>query len=158
MYIQKFVGVCTCLCACACSKDYIYNYIHAYIHYMYTVGVKKKFRIPFRRTVVVQLKNGGKKVRRLLKNGRSIRPRYRFNLSRSPCVSLKNRLSNKTFLFFVYRLQRRSFSGLKKIEAILFEVVSRRIVSSTTAQYRRFLDVRAFSGLDFFYYWRSISS
>ncbi len=26
---------------------------------MHTVGVKKKFRIPFRRTAVAQLKNGG---------------------------------------------------------------------------------------------------
>ena len=63
--------------------------------------------------------------------------------------NIKKRLSNKTFRFFVYRLQRRSFSGLKKIEAVLFEVVSQRIVSSTTIQYRRFLDVRASSGLDF---------
>ncbi len=57
--------------------------------YACTVGVKKKFRIPFRRTAVAKLKNGGKTVRRMLKNGRSVRPRYRFNLSRSPYVSLK---------------------------------------------------------------------
>ncbi len=56
---------------------------------VHTVEDKKKFRIPFRRTAVAQLKNGGGTVRRLLKNGRSVRPRYRFNLSRSPYVSLK---------------------------------------------------------------------
>ncbi len=56
---------------------------------IHTVGDTEKFRIPFRRTAVARLKNGGKTVRRLLKNGRSIRPRYRFNLSRSPYVSLK---------------------------------------------------------------------
>ncbi len=50
---------------------------------------QKKFRIPFRRTAVAKLKNGGETVRRMLKNGRSVRPRYRFNLSRSPYVSLK---------------------------------------------------------------------
>ncbi len=35
--------VCMCVCMYVC-----------------TVGVKKKFRIPFRRTAVAQLKNGGK--------------------------------------------------------------------------------------------------
>ncbi len=54
-----------------------------------TVGVKKKYRIPFRRTAFAKLKNGQKTVRRLLKNGRSVRPHYRFNLSRSLYVSLK---------------------------------------------------------------------
>ena len=38
---------------------YIY-YIYIYIYiYIYTVEDKKKFRIPFRRTAVVRLKNGG---------------------------------------------------------------------------------------------------
>ncbi len=51
-----------------------------------TVGVQKKLRILFRRTAVAKLK---KRYARMLKNGRSVRPRYRFNLSRSPYVSLK---------------------------------------------------------------------
>ncbi len=38
--------------------------------------------------------------------------------------------------FFVYRLLRRSFSGTN----VLFEVVSQKTVSSTTAQFRCFLD------------------
>ncbi len=72
---------------------------------------------------------------------------YRFNISRSPHASLqrniKNRLSNKTFRFLCLQAPE------KKFEAVLFEVVSRRIVGSTTAQYQCFLDVRTFSGLDF---------
>ncbi len=40
-------------------------------------------------TAVARLKNGGETVRLLLKNGRSVRPRYHFYLSRSPYVSLK---------------------------------------------------------------------
>ncbi len=77
----------------------------------HTVEDKIKFRIPLRRTAVAPIK---KRVRRLVKNDHSVRPRYRLNLSCSSYVSLKeekNRLSNKTFRFFVYRLQRRSFSG-----------------------------------------------
>ncbi len=62
---------------------------HTQTRVISTVGDTEKFRIPFRRTAVAQLKNGGETVRRLLKNGRSVRPRYRFNLSRSPYVSLK---------------------------------------------------------------------
>ncbi len=54
-----------------------------------TVGDTEKFRIPFRRTAIARLKNGEKTVRRLLKNSRSVLARYRFNLSRSPYVSLK---------------------------------------------------------------------
>ncbi len=101
-----------------------------------TVGVKKKFRIPFRRTAVAQLINGEKTVRRLLKNGRSVRP-----------LKIVYPIKRSDFLFTGSR--EAELFGLKKIEAVLFKVVSRRIVSSTTAQYRRFLDVRAFSGLDF---------
>ncbi len=56
---------------------------------IHTVGDTEKFRIPFHRTAVARLKNGENTVRRLLKNSRSVRPRYRFNLSRSPYVSLK---------------------------------------------------------------------
>ncbi len=54
-----------------------------------TVGDTEKFRIPFRRTAVARLKNRGKNGTPFVKNGRSVRPRYRFNLSRSPYVSLK---------------------------------------------------------------------
>ncbi len=56
---------------------------------------KIKFRIPFRRTAVAQLKKkneggGGREtVCRLVNNGYSVRPHYRFNYSRSPYVSLK---------------------------------------------------------------------
>ncbi len=56
---------------------------------MLSVGDTEKFRIPFHRTAIARLKNGRETVRRLLKNGRSVRPRYRFNLSHSPYVSLK---------------------------------------------------------------------
>ncbi len=54
-----------------------------------TVGDTEKFRIPFRRTAVARLKKRGKNGTPFVKNGRSVRPRYRFNLSRSPYVSLK---------------------------------------------------------------------
>ncbi len=57
----------------------------------------------------------------------------------------ENRLSNKTFRIFCLQAPESELFELKKNEAVLFEV----IVSSTTVQYRRFLDVRAFLGLDF---------
>ncbi len=59
-------------------------------HYeVYTVGDTEKFRIPFRRTAVARLKKRGKNGTPFVKNGRSVRPHYRFNLSRSLYVSLK---------------------------------------------------------------------
>ncbi len=62
------------------------NTQHLYTH---TVGDTEKFRIPFRRMAVARLKKRGKNGTPFVKNGRSVRPRYRFNLSRSPYVSLK---------------------------------------------------------------------
>ncbi len=85
-------------------------------HYVNKVQwkTKKKFRIPFRRTAVTQLKNGTF----LLKNNnnnnnRFVRPCYRFNLVHrmSRSKKYKNYLSNKTFRFFVYRFLRRSVSS-----------------------------------------------
>ncbi len=54
-----------------CSGSYTGSVICAVPH---TVGDKIKFRIPFHRTAIPRLKNGGKTIHRLVKSSRSIRP------------------------------------------------------------------------------------
>ncbi len=55
-----------------------------------TVEDKIKFRIPFHRMAVTRLKNEEKNGTPFgKKNGRSVQPRYHFNLSHSPHASLK---------------------------------------------------------------------
>ena len=68
MYVCVCMYVCMCVCMNVC--------ILYMVLFMYSRR-QKKFRISFRRTAVARLKNGGITVRRLLKNGRSVRPRYR---------------------------------------------------------------------------------
>ena len=55
-------------------------HIVTHVLYVHTVGDKIKFRIPFRRTAVVRLKNGvgGGTVLRLVKNSRSVQPALPF--------------------------------------------------------------------------------
>ena len=52
-------------------------------------------------------------------------------------------------IFSVHRLLKRSFSG-KKLMPSYSKLSRGKLCSLTTAQYRCFLDVMTFSGLDFF--------
>ncbi len=96
-----------------------------------------KFRIPFRRTAIARLKNREKTVHCLFGKKRPFHSTgitVLIFLVHSMPHSKKYKRSFM-FPFFVYRLLRLSFSGTKLFEAVLFEVGSRRIVSSTTIEF-----------------------
>ncbi len=127
--------------------------LHTVDSVLHAVEDKIKFWIPFCRTAVTWLKMGGKGM--LFGNNQAfhstVLPFQSYSFTACLALrNLKNCLSNKIFQFFLFTGSWGGAFWVNKIEAVLFKVVSRRIVSSTTAQYWCFLDVKVFSGLDLF--------
>ena len=109
-----------------------------------------KFRIPFRRTAVTQLKNGegGGGA-----NGTQFGKKRLFRSTGVTVLIVLVHHMPHSIIKIIYpiKLSDFLFTGsrggafqVKKIEAVLFKVVSREIVRSTTTQYRCFLNVRGF--------------